>query len=85
MLGLGEENSEIDQVLRDLREAACDMLTLGQYLAPSLEHAPVIRYVTQNEFDVWNQKAKNIGFKSVASGPFGRSSYKSAAFFEEIR
>ena len=85
MLGLGEEDSEVDQVLRDLREAACDMLTLGQYLAPSLEHAPVIRYVTQNEFDVWNQKAKNIGFKSVAAGPLVRSSYKSAAFFEEIR
>jgi lipoic acid synthetase len=85
MLGLGEENYEVEQVLRDLGEAACDMLTLGQYLAPSLMHASVARYVTQSEFDVWRQKAMEIGFRSVAAGPLVRSSYKAATFFGDLR
>jgi len=84
MLGLGEENSEVEQVLRDLAEAGCDVLTLGQYLAPSLGHAPVTRYVTQGEFDALHQEALRIGFKSVAAGPLVRSSYKAAAFFEDL-
>ena len=85
MFGLGEEPWEVEEVLKDLREAGCDMLTLGQYLAPSLAHAPVIRYLTQGEFDIWRQQALKIGFKSVMAGPLVRSSYKAAASFEELR
>ena len=76
MLGLGEDDWEVEEVLRDLREAGCDMLTLGQYLAPSLAHAPVVRYVTPEEFAGWRRKALEMGFRSVAAAPLVRSSYK---------
>jgi len=85
MLGLGEQADEVTAVLRDLREAGCDMLTLGQYLSPSMHHAAVVRYVTPEEFARWRQDALALGFKSVASGPLVRSSYKAPAFFEELR
>ncbi len=85
MLGLGEEDQEIEEVLWDLRGAGCDMLTLGQYLAPSLAHTPVMRYVKPEEFAGWRQKALDIGLKSVAAGPLVRSSYKAHTFFEELR
>ncbi len=85
MLGLGEDNLEVEEVLRDLLEVGCDMLTLGQYLAPSIGHAPVARYVSQREFDGWHQKATELGFKSVAAGPLVRSSYKAAKFFGELK
>jgi lipoic acid synthetase len=85
MLGLGEQAEEIAAVLRDLRDAGCDMLTLGQYLAPSLHHAPVARYVTPEEFLGWRQKALGLGFRSVASGPLVRSSYKAPVFFRELQ
>jgi len=84
MLGLGETKEEIETVLRDLAEAACDMITLGQYLAPSLAHAPVARYASREEFDQWREKALAMGFKSVASGPLVRSSYKAPLFFGEV-
>lgn len=85
ILGLGEEQWEVEEVLYDLREVGCDMLTLGQYLAPSLGHAPVTRYVSQGEFEDWRKKALDIGFRSVAAGPLVRSSYKAAAFFGDLR
>ena len=75
MLGLGETHEEILQVLRDLREHGCEMLTLGQYLQPSLEHLPVDRFVTPEEFDLLRQEAEALGFNRVASGPMVRSSY----------
>ncbi|MDH5544751.1 MAG: lipoyl synthase [Gammaproteobacteria bacterium] len=75
MLGIGEEEEEVKQVLRDLREHQCDMLTLGQYLQPSLHHLAVERYVTPDEFDQLGKYAEEIGFTSVASGPMVRSSY----------
>jgi lipoyl synthase len=84
MLGLGESVEEIEAVLNDLADAACDMITLGQYLAPSLAHAPVARYVSRDEFDRWREKALTMGFKSVASGPLVRSSYKAPLFFGEV-
>jgi lipoic acid synthetase len=84
MLGLGERVEEIEGVLRDLADATCDMITLGQYLAPSLAHAPVARYVSHDEFDQWREKALTMGFKSVASGPLVRSSYNAPLFFGEI-
>ena len=75
MLGLGETRDEILEVLRDLRDHGCEMLTLGQYLQPSLDHLPVDRFVTPEEFDQLRQDAEALGFTSVASGPMVRSSY----------
>lgn len=75
MVGLGETNEEIIQVLKDLREHDVDMLTIGQYLQPSKYHLPVQRYVTPAEFDEFAKVAKELGFSHVASGPMVRSSY----------
>ena len=75
MVGLGEEISEIEEVLRDLREHKVDMLTVGQYLQPSKHHLPVKRYVPPAEFDALKAYADEIGFTHAASGPFVRSSY----------
>ena len=85
MLGLGEESAEIDAVLKDLRAVDCDMLTLGQYLSPSLHHVPVARYVWPDEFASWQRQTLSLGFKSVAAGALVRSSYKAAVYFGEIR
>jgi lipoic acid synthetase len=75
MLGLGESFEEIEEVMADLREHGCDMLTLGQYLQPSRHHLPVERYVTPDEFAALGERAKAMGFDNVASGPMVRSSY----------
>jgi lipoic acid synthetase len=75
MLGLGETTEELLEVLADLRAVRCDMLTLGQYLAPTLKHVPVARYVPPAEFDALAVLARSLGFAHVASGPFVRSSY----------
>jgi lipoic acid synthetase len=79
MLGLGETTEEVLEVLADLLDAACDFLTLGQYLMPSATMAdhylPVVRYVPPEEFAALGRAAKVMGFKQVASGPFVRSSY----------
>ena len=75
MLGLGEEIDEVKQVLRDMREHDVNMLTLGQYLQPSLDHLAVERFVTPQEFDELGAYAESIGFDQVASGPMVRSSY----------
>ncbi len=75
MLGLGETTEELLDVLADLRVVRCDTLTLGQYLAPTLKHIPVARYVPPAEFDALAVLARSLGFAQVASGPFVRSSY----------
>lgn len=75
MLGLGETSEELFDVLADLRSVRCDTLTLGQYLAPTLKHIPVARYVTPAEFDELAELARGLGFKHVVAGPFVRSSY----------
>jgi lipoic acid synthetase len=75
MLGLGETVDELLEVLADLRAVSCDTLTLGQYLAPTLKHVPVARYVPPAEFDNLAGLARSLGFAHVASGPFVRSSY----------
>lgn len=75
MLGLGETTEELLDTLADLRQVDCDTLTLGQYLAPTLKHIPVKRYVPPEEFDTLAVLAGSMGFKQVASGPFVRSSY----------
>ncbi|BBT79338.1 lipoyl synthase [Aeromonas veronii] len=75
MMGLGETNEEIVQVLKDLREHGVNMLTLGQYLQPSRHHLPVKRYVPPAEFDELKDVAMELGFTHAACGPFVRSSY----------
>ncbi len=75
MLGLGESTEELLEVFADLRAANCDTLTLGQYLAPTLKHIPVARFVPPEEFDALAVLARSMGFAKVAAGPFVRSSY----------
>ena len=75
MLGLGETNEEILDVMKDLRAHDVDMLTVGQYLQPSGHHLPVLRYVTPDEFDMFAREAKKMGFANAACGPMVRSSY----------
>jgi lipoic acid synthetase len=75
MLGLGETIEEVKQVMQDLRDHGCKMLTLGQYLQPSRHHLAVERFVTPAEFDDLAETAKEMGFEQVASGPMVRSSY----------
>ncbi len=75
MLGLGETLEEVAEVMRDLRAHGCEMLTLGQYLQPSLHHLPVSRFVTPAEFDQLGALGRQLGFAHVASGPMVRSSY----------
>lgn len=75
MLGLGETISEVEAVMADLRKHEVDMITIGQYLAPSKFHLPVVSYVTPDEFKRLGELAKSMGFSRVASGPLVRSSY----------
>ena len=75
MLGHGETEAEIIETLVDLRSIDCDRLTLGQYMRPSLEHLPVVKYWTPAEFDRLGEIARELGFKHVRSGPLVRSSY----------
>jgi lipoic acid synthetase len=75
MLGLGETQEELLDTLVDLRDAGCDFLTLGQYLRPTPQHLPVVRYLPPEEFDELGRAARRLGFSQVASGPFVRSSY----------
>lgn len=75
MLGIGETTEELFEVLADLRAVRCDTLTLGQYLAPTLKHIPVARYVPPEEFDALASLARTLGFSRVVAGPFVRSSY----------
>jgi lipoic acid synthetase len=80
MLGLGETADELAVALGDLRRAGCDILTLGQYLQPTLEHLPVVEFVPPEKFAQYRQLAKGMGFIHVASGPMVRSSYHADEF-----
>lgn len=84
MVGLGETEKEVLEVLRDLRQVECDFLTIGQYLAPSKSHHPVIEYIHPEIFEKYKEKALEIGFKYVASAPLVRSSYQAEKAFEHI-
>jgi lipoic acid synthetase len=75
MLGHGETVDEVVETLKDLRSVSCDRLTLGQYMQPSLDHLPVQKYWTPDEFDQLGEIAKELGFSHVRSGPLVRSSY----------
>jgi len=80
MLGLGEKKEEVIQVLRDLRRAGCDFLSIGQYLAPSRKHYPVKEYVRPEEFREYRTKALEAGFLHVESSPYVRSSYQAEEY-----
>ncbi len=84
MLGLGETIEEVEQVMRDLREHGCNMLTLGQYLQPSRDHLPVERFVEPAEFARLKLLGEKLGFSNVASGPMVRSSYHADLQASEI-
>lgn len=86
MVGLGETVDELHRAFEDLRQVECDVLTVGQYLQPTLDgHTPVVRYYHPDEFESLAEYARGLGFVSVAAGPFVRSSYNAAEVFEESR
>jgi len=80
MLGLGETEEELFQAMRDLRAADCDILTLGQYLQPTLKHLPVVAFIHPDKFAEYKRVAEGMGFTHVASGPMVRSSYHADEF-----
>jgi len=84
MLGLGETNEEVIEAMQDLRDANCDILTLGQYLSPSPVHHPIVAYIHPETFNVLQQKAYNMGFLEVSAGPLVRSSYHAARALASI-
>jgi lipoic acid synthetase len=75
MLGLGEKEDEVIAVLQDLREVGCDRIAIGQYLRPSKESLEVVEYITPETFQLWDRKARDLGFGWVMSSPFTRSSF----------
>ncbi len=81
MLGLGEEQNDIEECLRDMCSAGAQIVTIGQYLQPTPRHIPVARFVHPDEFNHWKTFAESIGFLAVASGPLVRSSYRAANLF----
>jgi lipoic acid synthetase len=85
MLGLGEKETELFQTMDDLREAGCEVLTMGQYLRPSTKHLPVVEYITPEQFNYYGDIARTKGFLYVASGPLVRSSYHAADFHPVVR
>jgi lipoyl synthase len=82
MVGLGERDEEVSAVLRDLRGAGCDLLTIGQYLAPSPSHWPVARFVEPERFKAWEEEARSLGFAAASAGPFVRSSYEAEGVYQ---
>jgi len=80
MLGLGEREEELFGAMEDLRQAQCDILTLGQYLQPTLRHLPVVEFVPPAKFEDYGERAREMGFAHVASGPMVRSSYHADDF-----
>ena len=83
MLGLGETDAEIVQTLADLRAVGCDILTLGQYLRPTVNHLAVERYVTPEEFEGYRARAIAMGFLECVAGPMVRSSYRAERALEK--
>jgi lipoic acid synthetase len=75
MVGLGEEHAEVAEILADLRDHGCDIVTIGQYLAPSRDHFPIARYYDPREFDELKRIGYRLGFSHVESAPLVRSSY----------
>ena len=85
MVGLGETDEEVRELLRDLRAAGTDVATIGQYLQPTRRNLPVAAFIEPEQFDAWRDYGLGIGFKAVFSGPLVRSSYMADAVSEEAR
>lgn len=85
MVGLGEKQEEVSRLLRDLRKANCDLVTIGQYLRPSRDHHPVVDYIHPELFKAYQQEAEELGFSGVASGPYVRSSYQAEKLYRQAR
>ncbi len=84
LLGLGEEEGEVEEALRDLRDAGVDILVLGQYLRPTAREIPVARYVPPREFSAWAARAQGLGFRAVVAGPLARTSFRAAGVYAEL-
>ncbi|MEZ4461049.1 MAG: lipoyl synthase [bacterium] len=84
MLGLGEENDQVLQTMRDLVDRGVQVLNLGQYLRPSKRHLPVMRWVTPEDFEMFKEEGEKMGFKHVESGPLVRSSYRADSQAEDV-
>ncbi len=82
MLGLGETEEQIKETLKDLRSVGVDLITIGQYLAPSKQHHEVLRYATPAEYQMWQEYALSIGFLGAACGPLVRSSYQAGSLYK---
>lgn len=85
MVGLGETVDEVLAVMRELRAAGCDLLTIGQYLAPSKQHHPVVEYIHPDQFKAYREAGLAMGFRHVASGPLVRSSYHAGEAFSQVK
>lgn len=83
ILGMGEEREEISQALQDLHDAGCELITITQYLRPSVRHHPVERWVKPDEFIELKEEAEEIGFAGVMSGPLVRSSYRAGRLYQQ--
>jgi lipoic acid synthetase len=83
ILGMGEERDEISAALADLRAAGCDLLTITQYLRPSVRHHPIDRWVPPEEFEELGEQALGLGFAGVMSGPLVRSSYRAGRLYQQ--
>ncbi|MFH1458021.1 MAG: lipoyl synthase [Candidatus Omnitrophota bacterium] len=85
MLGMGEARQELLTAMEDLRKSGCDILTLGQYLAPSKNHYPVQQYISAEQFKEYEEMALSLGFKAVLAGPLVRSSYRAEEVYQRGR
>ena len=85
MIGLGESEADILGTLADMRQAGCDLLTVGQYLQPTASHPPVSKYYTPDEFAALATAARQAGFLEVVSGPLVRSSYEAGRLYETVQ
>jgi lipoic acid synthetase len=85
MLGLGEDENEVVELMADLLESGCSFLSIGQYLQPSRKHFPVKEYIHPEIFEKYKEKAYSLGFKHVESGPLVRSSYRSVNFLSALK
>jgi lipoyl synthase len=85
MVGLGETKEELLTAMKDLKQAGCDLLTIGQYLQPSSQHHPVVKYIHPDEFEEYASRGRKMGFIAVASAPLVRSSFKAADLYDQSR
>ena len=83
ILGMGEEREEISQALQDLYDAGCELITITQYLRPTVRHHPIERWVKPAEFVELKEEAEEIGYAGVMSGPLVRSSYRAGRLYQQ--